>query len=149
MENCGVDWMEQALKAANFQLERSAYSYQGLLESLEREGFTTSEATYAVENCGADWMEQALRAANHCLKYSSYSYQRLLRRLENDGFTTSEATYAVENCGADWMEQAIKYAERELEYSSDHSYKYIVASLKYAGFTNEQAEYGASKTCGK
>ncbi len=149
VENCGADWMEQALRAANHCLKYSSYSYQGLLAQLEKEGFTTSEATYAVENCQADWMEQALKAANSRLGSLACSYQGLLESLESDGFTTSEATYAVENCGADWMEQAIKYAERELEYSSDHSYKYIVASLKYAGFTNEQAEYGASKTCGK
>lgn len=44
----------QALERAYEYLEYTAFSYTGLIDQLEFEGFSTSEATYAVDNCGAD-----------------------------------------------------------------------------------------------
>ncbi len=85
-----------ALKSALQYLEYSAFSYSGLIEQLEYEGFTTSEATYAVDHCGADWNEQAYQSALQYLEYSSFSKQGLIEQLEYEGFTTEQAQYGVE-----------------------------------------------------
>ncbi|GAY17764.1 hypothetical protein MSZK_44900 [Mycobacterium sp. shizuoka-1] len=42
----GVNWNEQAVKKGKSYLSHSAYSKQGLIEQLEYEGFTPSEAQY-------------------------------------------------------------------------------------------------------
>lgn len=44
-----------ALAKADAYLEMSGFSYSGLVEQLEYEGFSTADATYAADNCGADW----------------------------------------------------------------------------------------------
>ena len=43
-----------ALAKADAYLEMSGFSYSGLVEQLEYEGFSTADATYAADNCGAD-----------------------------------------------------------------------------------------------
>ena len=40
---------------------------------LEFEGYTNSEAIYAVENCGADWNEPALKKAKDYMDFSAFS----------------------------------------------------------------------------
>ena len=46
---------QNALNRANDYLEFMSFSRSGLIDQLEFEGYTTSEAEYAVDNCGADW----------------------------------------------------------------------------------------------
>ena len=132
---------KNALRSAISYLDFSAFSYSGLIEQLEYEGYTAEEATYAVDNCGADWSEQALLSAKNYLDFSAFSYSGLIDQLKYEGFTTEEATYGVDNCGADWFEQAAKCAQNYLEYSS-FSRAGLIDQLKYEGFTNEQAVYG-------
>ena len=86
---------ENALKRAKEYLNYQAFSYRGLIEQLEFEGFTNSEATYAVDNCGADWYEQAVLKAEEYLEYSSFSRSGLIEQLEFEGFTSDQAEYAV------------------------------------------------------
>ena len=58
--------MRNALATAHDYLDTMAFSYSGLIDQLEYEGYTYSEAVYAVDNCGADWYEQAaLMAAEY------------------------------------------------------------------------------------
>ncbi len=90
---------KNALKSAQFYLQHIAFSYTGLIEQLESEGYSHDEAVYAVENCGADWDEQAAKAAEFYLKYSAYSYTALIEQLEHDGFTYEQAVYGVEANG--------------------------------------------------
>lgn len=135
---------KNALSTANSYLSYSAFSYSGLIDQLEYEGYTKDEATFAADNCGADWKEQALKSALSYLDYSSFSYTGLVDQLEYEGFTTEEATYAVDHCGADWFEQAAKCAESYLNYSS-FSRNSLISQLEYEGFTHEQAVYGAEK----
>ena len=45
---------EGALNKAKSYLNSSAFSYTGLIEQLEYEGFSNSEATYGADNCGAN-----------------------------------------------------------------------------------------------
>lgn len=134
---------KNALSKAHDYLNYSAFSYSGLIEQLEYEGFTPEEATYAADNCGADWNNQASKKALDYLIYSAFSYSGLIEQLEYEGFSTVEATYAADNCGADWNEQAAKKAQDYLDYSS-FSRSGLIDQLKYEGFTNEQAEHGAS-----
>ena len=79
-----------ALRSAGSYLSFSAFSYEGLIDQLEFEEYTTEEATYAADNCGADWKEQALKSAKNYLSFSAFSYTGLIDQLEFEGFTNEE-----------------------------------------------------------
>ena len=106
-----------ALQSALSYLDFSAFSYEGLIDQLEYEGFTNAEATYAADHCGADWNEQALKSAKNYLDFSAFSYDGLIDQLEYEEFTTEQATYGADNCGADWYAQAVKCAASYLDYT--------------------------------
>ena len=72
------------------------FSYSGLVEQLEFEGYSHSEAVYGAENCGADWYEQAAKKAEQYLEIMSFSRSGLIDQLEFDGFTHEEAVYGVD-----------------------------------------------------
>ena len=86
---------KNALAKALQYLDYSAFSYNGLIEQLEYEGFTSSEAQYGVDNCGADWNIQAVKKAKEYLNYSSFSRSELIEQLVFEGFTQSQAEYGV------------------------------------------------------
>lgn len=134
---------QNALRQAHSYLSFSAFSYSGLIEQLEYEGYSTEAATYAVDNCGADWFEQAAKQAQSYLDFSAFSYSGLIEQLEYEGYTTEQATSAVDNCGADWNEQAALAAQSYIEYSS-FSRQGLIDQLLYEGFSSSQAEYGVS-----
>ena len=90
---------KNALKTALRYLDYTAFSYKGLIEQLEFEGYTHSEAVYGADNCGADWNEQAAKCAKKYLNYSSFSRKGLIEQLEFEGFTHSQAVYGVEANG--------------------------------------------------
>ena len=89
----------QALNKALQYLDYTAFSYSGLVEQLEYEGFSHSEALYGADNCGADWNEQAAKKAQQYLDYSSFSRQSLISQLEYEGFTHSQAEYGANAVG--------------------------------------------------
>ena len=134
----------EALKKALSYLGFMAFSKTGLIEQLEYEGFSHSEALAAVESCGADWNEQALLKAKSYLDVTSFSYDGLVSQLEFEGFTSTEAKYGADNCGADWNEQAVKKAEDYLKYSA-FSKSDLISQLEFEGFTYSQALYGVSQ----
>lgn len=88
-----------ALASARDYLQIMAFSKEGLIEQLEYEGYTASEAEYAAENCGADWMEQAAEAAQSYLDVMSFSREGLIEQLEYEGFTAEQAEYGVSAVG--------------------------------------------------
>lgn len=133
-----------ALQAALQYLKYSAFSYEGLIDQLEYEGYTHDQCLYAVDHCGADWNEQALQSAKNYLKFSAFSYSGLIDQLEYSGFTYAQALYAASNCGADWSEQAALAAATYLKYSA-FSRTRLIEQLEYVGFTHEQAVYGVEK----
>ena len=135
---------QNALKKANSYLDYTAFSYEGLIDQLEYEGFTSEEAKFGADNCGADWYEQALKKAYSYLDYTAFSYSGLIDQLEYEDFTTDQATYAADNCGADWNEQAVKKAKSYLDHTS-FSKSGLIEQLEYEGFTTEQATYGAEQ----
>jgi len=88
-----------ALASAQNYLAFTAFSRQGLIEQLEYEGYSNSDAVYAVDHCGADWNEQAALSAENYLNMMSFSRQGLIDQLEFEGFTHSQAVYGVEAVG--------------------------------------------------
>ena len=86
-----------ALSSAKNYLRYMGFSKEGLKDQLEFEGYSTSEATYAVNNCGANWYEQAVKVAKNYLSVMSFSKQSLKEQLLFEGFTEAEANYGVEN----------------------------------------------------
>ncbi len=133
-----------ALQQAKRYLNTSAFSYSGLIDQLKYEGYTDSEAVYAVDNCGADWNEQALAKAKQYLRTSAFSNSGLVDQLKFEGFTDAQASYGVDVCGADWNEQAVKKAAQYLKFDSFSRDK-LVSQLQFEGFTYDQAVHGADE----
>lgn len=90
---------KNALSSARSYLDYSAFSYTGLIEQLEYEGYSTEDATFAVDRCGADWNEQAAKCAQSYLDYSSFSRDGLIEQLKYEGFTAEQAEYGVSAVG--------------------------------------------------
>ncbi len=88
-----------AVQLALAYLDVSAFSREGLIEQLEYEGFSRSEAQRAVDSCNIDWNEQAVQKAEEYLAYSSFSGSELLDQLLYEGFTQSQAEYGVRRAG--------------------------------------------------
>lgn len=88
-----------ALGKAKEYLDVIAFSYSGLIEQLEYNGFSKEEATYGADNCGADWNEQAAKKAAEYLNVMSFSKSGLIEQLEYNGFTHDQAVYGVEAVG--------------------------------------------------
>lgn len=87
---------QNALETAKSYLRVSAFSYSGLIDQLEYEGYTTTEATYGADHCGADWYDQAAKCADQYLDVMSFSRQGLIEQLEYEGFTYDQAVYGVD-----------------------------------------------------
>lgn len=85
-------------KAASY-LSWSAFSYSGLVEQLEFEGYSHEDATFAADNCGADWNEQAAKKAESYLSWTSFSREGLIEQLEFEGFTREQAEYGAQSVG--------------------------------------------------
>lgn len=90
---------KNALRSADTYLSVAAFSYDGLIQQLEFEGYSTEEATYAADNCGADWNEQAAKSAKAYLRVSSFSRNGLIDQLIFEGFTREQAEYGVSQNG--------------------------------------------------
>lgn len=90
---------KNALAKAKSYLDYMPFSYTGLIEQLEYEGFSTEEATFGADNCGADWNEQAALKAQAYLDYQSFSRQGLIEQLLYEGFTQEQAEYGVTAVG--------------------------------------------------
>lgn len=90
---------KNALAKAQSYLKYSSFSYSGLVDQLEYEGFSNQEAVYGASNVGADWNEQAALKAESYLKYSSFSRQGLIEQLEYEGFTHEQAVHGVTAVG--------------------------------------------------
>lgn len=133
-----------ALSSAKDYLRLMPFSYGGLVDQLEYEGYTSSEAKYAADHCGADWNEQALDSAQDYIDLMAFSYSGLIEQLEYDQYTHDQAKYGADNCGADWYEQAAKSAEAYLSIMT-FSRTGLIEQLEYDGFTHDQAVYGVEE----
>ena len=88
-----------ALTAAKLYLSTMPFSYEGLIDQLEFEGYSYSAAKYGADNCGANWNQQAAKAAKLYLDTMPFSRSELIKQLEYDKFTHEQAVYGVEANG--------------------------------------------------
>ncbi|MCR5161512.1 MAG: Ltp family lipoprotein [Lachnospiraceae bacterium] len=88
-----------ALQSAKDYLDVLAFSYDGLIDQLEYEGYSYSEAKYAADHCGADWKEQAAKSAKNYLDVMSFSRDELISQLEYEGYTHEQAVYGASRNG--------------------------------------------------
>ena len=145
-----------ALESAESYLSFSSFSRSGLIDQLKYEGFSKSDAAFAVDNVTVDWDEQAAKSAESYLDSSSFSRSGLIDQLEFEGFTSSQAEYGVsvafgESGGDDSGESddggnsasrqnAVESAESYLDYSA-FSRSGLIDQLKYEGFSEGDATY--------
>lgn len=85
-------------KAASY-LSYSAFSRSGLIEQLEFEGFSNSDAIYGTDAQNTDWNKQAAKKAASYLSYSAFSLSGLIEQLEYEGFTPEQATFGANSTG--------------------------------------------------
>lgn len=76
-----------------------AFSRSGLIEQLEFEGYSLSDATYGTDAQKADWNLQASKSAKLYLKTMPFSRSGLIEQLIFDGFSQSQAEYGVKSVG--------------------------------------------------
>ena len=96
-KNDNISFGEQrALEMAEEYLEVMPFSYSGLIEQLEYEGFSRSEAVFAADHCTADWYLQAVMMAEDYLDVMSFSRSELIEQLEYEGFTHDQAVYGAD-----------------------------------------------------
>ena len=98
---------QQAIASAQSYLDLgSGFSYQSLLSQLTSNygnGFSASDAKFAISYLKPDWNAQAVEAAHGYLKLGTgFSRSSLIQQLTSsygNGFTQSQAEYAVSKTG--------------------------------------------------
>lgn len=85
------------------------FSFKGLVEQLEYEGYSHSDAAYGANRCGADWKEQAAKSAETYLAVMPFSRKELIEQLEYEGYTHEQAVYGAQSKR---LLKAIKGAEK-------------------------------------
>ena len=133
-----------AKKKAKEYLDFMAFSRQGLIEQLEYEGFTHTQAVYGVDHVGANWNVQAKKKAKSYLSWKAFSRLGLIGQLEYEGFTHTQAVYGVDHSDANWYTQAVKCAKEYLDFMA-FSREELIEQLEYEEFTHDQAVYAANK----
>ena len=86
---------EKALKKAVNYLVANSFSYAGLVEQLQYEGFSAESSAYAADNCKADWNDQAASRANYYMNMAEFSKRDSIDQLMFEGFTEEQATYGA------------------------------------------------------
>ena len=154
---------KNALKSAEQYLNVMAFSYSGLIDQLEYEGYTAEEAEYAAKNCGADWNEQAVLSAKQYLKTMSFSKDGLIEQLEYEGYSHEQAVYGAEQAYSSASDTAAaanssssgsatvgeqNALQSALQYlnSMPFSYTGLIGQLEYEGYSDSEAKYAAELT---
>jgi hypothetical protein len=147
---------QQAVDAAGGYLsEGQGFSGQGLLSQLTSSagnGFSESDAEFAVNYLHPNWDQQAVDAAKGYLSVGQgFSEQGLLSQLTSSagsGFTQAQAEYAINYLHPDWDAQAVDAAKGYLQLGgfSQASLLQQLTSSAGSGFTHAQAEYAVNQT---
>jgi hypothetical protein len=147
---------QQAVDAAEGYLSMGeGFSQQGLLNQLTSSagnGFSNSDAEFAVNYLNPNWDQQAVDAAKGYLSIGQgFSQQGLLQQLTSSagsGFTEAQAEYAINYLHPDWDAQAVDAAKGYLQLGgfSQASLLQQLTSSAGSGFTQAQAEYAVSQT---
>jgi hypothetical protein len=91
----------EAYASAKNYLSQQAFSRSGLIDQLHSqygEGFSLSDATWAVAHCGANWNHEAYLSAKEYLSQQSFSLSGLIDQLQSsagEGFTHSQAVWGA------------------------------------------------------
>ena len=146
---------QQAVDAAESYLsEGQGFSDQGLLQQLTSSagnGFSESDAEFAINDLNPNWDAQAVDAGNGYLtEGEGFSEQGLLQQLTSsagDGFTEAQAEYAINSLHPDWDAQAVDSAKGYMQMGgfSQASLIQQLTSSAGNGFTQAQAQYAASQ----
>ena len=146
---------QQAVDAAEGYLsDGQGFSKRGLLGQLTSsagDGFSNSDAEFAINHLNPNWDQQAVDAANGYLSEGQgFSEQGLLQQLTSsagDGFTEAQAEYAISSVHPDWDAQAVDAAKGYMQMGgfSQASLIQQLTSSAGDGFTEAQAEYAASQ----
>ena len=147
---------QQAVDAADGYLsEGQGFSEQGLgsqLTSSAGNGFSKSDAEFAINYLRPNWDQQAVDAAKGYLSVGQgFSEQGLLDQLTSSagsGFTQAQAEYAINHLHPDWDAQAVDAAKGYLQLGgfSQASLLQQLTSSAGSGFTQAQAEYAVNQT---
>ena len=140
----GTPSQRNAIEKAKSYLRFSAFSAEGLVDQLEFEGFSESDARYAISHLNVNWNDQAVKKAKSYLNTSAFSKTGLQGQLEFEKFTEAEAEYAINNITVDWYDQAYKKAREYLRYSS-FTRSGLISQLEFEGFNTAEAEYAVSR----
>jgi host cell surface-exposed lipoprotein len=146
---------QQAVDAAEDYLsDGQGFSEQGLLSQLTSsagDGFSNSDAEFAINYLDPNWDQQVVDAAKGYLSGGQgFSEQGLLQQLTSsagDGFTEAQAEYATNSLHPDWDAQAVDAAKGYMQMGgfSQASLIQQLTSSAGNGFTQTQAEYAASQ----
>jgi len=91
----------EALASAKDYLSSKAFSRSGLIDQLHSaygEGFSLSDATWAVDHVKVNWNHEAYFSAKDYLSYQSFSLSGLIDQLQSaygEGFTHSQAVWGA------------------------------------------------------
>lgn len=146
-DRTGLDWKEQAVKAAEEYVKYLPMSRTGLAQMLEYDRFTADEAAHAMEHLeNTDWDAEADEAVTNFLR-QGVSKLGLEETLAFQGFTPEQIGKAMgKTVDVDWDKQAVLCAEGYLE-AMEFDRDGLIGQLKYEGFTTDQAEFAADQ-CG-
>jgi len=147
---------QQAVDAAEGYLSLGqGFSEQGLLQQLTSSagnGFSNSDAEFAINYLHPNWDQQAYDAAKSYLSLGQgFSEQGLLQQLTSSaggGFTQAQAESAINYLHPDWDAQAVDAAKGYLQLGgfSQASLLQQLTSSAGGGFTEAQAEYAVNQT---
>ena len=87
----------QATRMAKSYLASQGFSKSGLVEQLQYEGFSRSDASCGASHAGANWYAQAVKVARSYLRSQAFSRSGLIEQLEYEGFTYAQATLRRES----------------------------------------------------
>jgi uncharacterized lipoprotein YddW (UPF0748 family) len=90
---------QQAVAKGENYLDIVGFSRQGLIDQLVYEGFSETDATFAVDQIAPDWNEQAAKKAQNYINTLSFSRQGLIDQLIYEGFTEAQAEYGAKAVG--------------------------------------------------
>jgi hypothetical protein len=146
---------QQAVDAAQSYLSLGqGFSEQGLLQQLTSSagnGFSKSDAEFAINYLNPNWNQQAVDAAKGYLSLGQgFSEQGLLQQLTSsagNGFTQAQAEFAINYLHPDWDQQAVEAAKGYLQLGGFSRASLIqqLTSSAGSGFTEAQAEYAANQ----
>ncbi|MBP3276419.1 Ltp family lipoprotein [Kandleria sp.] len=153
INHSGINWNKNAAEFAEEYIKDNTDEVDDsrrdvLKEYLTINGFTSSEADYAVKHAKIDWKKEAVKLAKFFLKYNAPDDVRrkdVEEELANAHYTKDEIQYAINNCGINWNKKDVEYAEKYIKDNTDEdavsSRDLLKEELTLRGFTSSEADY--------